>query len=579
LPFATYRLLLRSYLKPYWAHVLLLFFLFATGTCLLTIGPIILQSFLSQATKPAATTALIFLALLFLGVAIIRPFIALFEVFVAENLSLQVTNKLRLDLTLHCLQQDPEFHSEHPPGELIERVDDDVSDLSNFFSRFLVSIVGNIFLIAGIQLILFHIDWRVGGVISVFTVSSLILINRLHTASAPYWRKVLQLRGDLYGFFEEHLVGIEDIRSNRAENYIIRRLSEQTRFLVQKQILALQMIFTTRGTMVFLFSVSSAVSLAVSIYLFSLKSMDIITVYTVYYFTILLNRPIEQILEQWRDLQQSTGCTTRIVELLQQRSSIQDGEQELQTSGPLQVECREISFRYTKDTSALQHITFSLHPGEVLGLLGRTGSGKSTLTKLLTRLYDPDEGTIYVNGIALQKLRLQSLRTSIAVVNQEVQILHATVRENLTLFNESIPDAQIIQTLQDLGLENWYRELPDGLDTKLAPDAYGLSAGEAQLLAFARVFLCDPRLVILDEASSRLDPITEHHLERAIDRLLAGRTAIIVAHRLTTLQRADTILILENGHCIEQGPRQQLAQDPYSRFAQLLQKSHEEVFI
>jgi ABC-type multidrug transport system fused ATPase/permease subunit len=163
------------------------------------------------------------------------------------------------------------------------------------------------------------------------------------------------------------------------------------------------------------------------------------------------------------------------------------------------------------------------------------------------------------------------------MVTQNIQLFHATVRDNLTFFDDSIPDHQILDVLEKLGLGEWCRSLPAGLDTVLESGGGGLSAGEAQLLAFARIFLRDPGLVILDEASSRLDPATEHLLERAVDRLIRNRTAIVIAHRLGTVQRADEIMILEGGHISEHGARAALAGDPTSRFHRLLQTGLEEV--
>ena len=224
----------------------------------------------------------------------------------------------------------------------------------------------------------------------------------------------------------------------------------------------------------------------------------------------------------------------------------------------------------------MRDISFALPPGAILGLLGRTGSGKTTLTRLLLRLYEPTQGTISLDDLHLPSLSMPTLRQRVGVVTQEIQLFHASLRDNLTLFEPNIPDDRILDVLKELGLWGWYTTLPAGLDSKLAPGGSGLSAGEAQLLAFVRVFLKDPGLVILDEASSRLDPATEQLLEKAVDRLLAGRTAIIIAHRLATVQRADCIMILEQGRCIEYGPRSALVNDPDSRFAQLLRTGMEE---
>jgi ATP-binding cassette subfamily B protein len=244
-------------------------------------------------------------------------------------------------------------------------------------------------------------------------------------------------------------------------------------------------------------------------------------------------------------------------------------------------------------------------------VLGRTGSGKTTLTRLLFRLYDVDAGAIRLHngeskmndhrpqttvsplavvcGLSsviqtdIRDIPLSELRRHVGMVTQDVQLFAASVRDNLTLFanydpaQPPIDDGRIVDALETLGLGDWLRGLPAGLDTVLEGGGKGLSAGEAQLLAFTRVFLRDPRLVVLDEASSRLDPGTERLLERAIDRLLAGRTGIVIAHRLRTVMRADDILILENGRVVEFGPRLTLAADPGSRFYRLLQTGLEEV--
>jgi len=186
-------------------------------------------------------------------------------------------------------------------------------------------------------------------------------------------------------------------------------------------------------------------------------------------------------------------------------------------------------------------------------------------------------GAIKINCTDIRDLKVDSLRHNIAIVTQDVQLFRASIRENLTFFDKTIPDEKIIATLEDLEMGEWFHSLPNGLDTELETGSRSLSAGEAQLLAFTRVFLKNPGLVILDEASSRLDPATETKLEHAIDKLLKGRTAIIIAHRLDTLHRADDILILDKGTINEYGTREKLASDPASRFYQLLQTGMEEV--
>jgi ATP-binding cassette subfamily B protein len=182
-----------------------------------------------------------------------------------------------------------------------------------------------------------------------------------------------------------------------------------------------------------------------------------------------------------------------------------------------------------------------------------------------------------LGGTDIRSARLRALRQHVAIVTQDVQLFQASVRDNLTFFDRGVPDERIRAVIEELELEDWYRSLPDGLDTVLEGTGHGLSAGEAQLLAFTRVFLRDPGLVILDEASSRLDPATEQRIERAVDKLIQNRTAIIIAHRLNTVQRADEIMILDGGHVAEHGQRVQLAADPSSLFYSLLRTGLEQV--
>lgn len=206
----------------------------------------------------------------------------------------------------------------------------------------------------------------------------------------------------------------------------------------------------------------------------------------------------------------------------------------------------------------LQDISFNLPAGHLLGLLGRTGSGKSSLARLLLRLYDPQSGSICLGGVPINQTSLTDLPQKVGLVTQDVQLFQTTVRNNLTFFNQNISDERVYETLEILGLSAWLHSLPQGLDTNLGPDSSGLSAGQAQLLAFTRVFLKDPGLVILDEASSRLDPMTEKLIEKAVEKLLTGRTGIIIAHRLATIERANQILILEQGQVSEYGQQQEL---------------------
>jgi len=310
-------------------------------------------------------------------------------------------------------------------------------------------------------------------------------------------------------------------------------------------------------------------------------TLTIGAVYLVFYYSDMMREPLEQIRQQMEILQKAGAGISRVQDLLALRSRLEENGRATLARGPLSVEFRRVAFAYRDDESngetVLEGVDLALAPGRVLGVLGRTGSGKSTLARLLTRLYDPGEGEVAVGGTPLPALATEALRSRVAMVTQEVQLFRGSVRDNLTFFAPGVPDERLWEVLFSLGIGDWAAALPSGLDTVLEAGTAGLSAGQAQLLAFARVFLRDPGLVILDEASSRLDPATEALIERAVDRLLDGRTGVIIAHRLATVERADDILILEAGKVAEWGERAALAADPNSRFSALLRTGMEEV--
>lgn len=300
------------------------------------------------------------------------------------------------------------------------------------------------------------------------------------------------------------------------------------------------------------------------------------TIVAMYNYGLMLLEPVWAIQDHIQDLQQIEACIQRVNKLLLTTSTLRNGQETL-LPGPLKLEFRNVSFGYTEDLPVVNDISFRVEPGKVLGIVGRTGSGKTTLARLIFRFYDPQHGEVYINDIALRYLSIRDLRQHIGLITQEVQLFHASVRDNLTFFNPTIPDTAILSALRECGLYAWYQSLPQGLDSRLGPGGEGLSAGQAQLLAFARIFLINPGIILLDEASSRLDPATEALLEKAMEKLLTGRTAIIIAHRLSTVQRADDILLLADGTIGEYGAREALASDSTSRFSQLLQHGLTEV--
>ncbi len=595
-PFADYRGLLGTYLRPQQGRVALLAALLAGSIGLQLLNPQILRNFIDATQTQGAAETLFLAALGFLGVGIMQRVVALATTYVSLNVGWTATNALRADLTLHCLRLDMPFHKTHTPGELIERVDGDVSLLANFFAQFAVRAVGNGLLVLGILVLMFREDWRVGLVLTFYTLIVIGALAALQNYGVRRFVASRQASAEMFGFLEERFAGTEDIRGVGAEGYVMQRLyglmRNFTRTARQGDMAGSLGYVVTN----FFFITGYGLGLALGAILYQGGNVTIGTAFLIVYYVGMMAEPLDQIRWQAHDLQRATSGVTRIRDLFRQRPLVQETAQTPLPAGALAVTFDHVSFAYDDDPAAkgatdqepeedgtpdlvLHDVMFDLPPGRILGVLGRTGSGKTTITRLLFRLYDPTQGQIRLGGVAMRDAGFADLRARVGMVTQDVQLFQASVRDNLTFFNPRIDDSRLAHALAELGLTDWVATMPDGLDTRLASGGGGMSAGEAQLLAFTRVLLKEPGLIILDEAASRLDPVTEARLERAVDRLLAGRTGIIIAHRLHTVQRADDILILEEGRVVEYGPRAQLAADPTSRFARLLQTGLEEALV
>jgi ABC-type multidrug transport system fused ATPase/permease subunit len=541
-------------------------------------GPQVLRGFIDAATTGAPPERLTWAAALFVGLALVQQGCSVAATYYGERVGWAATNALREDLLRHCLQLDLSFHKARTPGELIERIDGDVTALANFFSRFVIQIAGNVVLLLGVIVLLWGVDWRAGAGLAVFAGLAFATMSAMRGITVPYWRRARQASAELFGYIEERLGGTEDVRASGAEAYVIRRLYAPLRERVVANCRA-RVVGAVQWTVPdALASLQMAASFILTYVLFRAGAITIGTAVMINYYMMLSFRPLQVITQQMEDLQKAGAGIVRVQELAAATSALHDPAAPLPLpSGALVAAFDGVSFGYGDDEMVLEDLSFRLAPGTVLGLLGRTGSGKTTISRLLFRLYDPASGAIRLGGVDLRDARRADIRHRVGMVTQDVQLFRATVRDNVTFFDRAVDDGRILAALEDLGLADWYGGLPDGLDAVLGAGGAGVSAGEAQLLAFTRVFLKDPGLVILDEASSRLDPATERLIERAVGRLLVGRTGIIIAHRLATILRADQVMILERGRIAEYGDRVALTNDPDSRLAALLRTGLEAV--
>ncbi|HUR78862.1 MAG TPA: ABC transporter ATP-binding protein [Acidimicrobiales bacterium] len=563
------------YLRPHRSRLVLLAVLFFAGTGLQLTNPLLAKSFIDRAADGAPFADLIRIAAAFLAVALLTQISTVVEVYVAEDLGWRTTNALRVDLTAHVLGLDASFHAEHGAGEMLERIDGDVSAIAGFFGRFVVNVLGSAVFLAGVLVLLWREDWRVGALLTAFAAASVLYLTRGGGFVGRRSHESRVVHADIAGYLEERLSALPDIKANGGDGATMRGLRERLarRFNVDRDALLAASLFS--GAANAALAVATLSSLATAAWLERRGAISLGGVYLVFRYTGMLRMPLERLSRHMNSFQRAMGAIVRVRELMATQRRVTDGAGTL-PSGALAVEFLGVDFAYERQP-VLRDVSFRVEPGHVLGVVGRTGSGKTTLARLTFRLYDPDRGVVRVGDADVRDLRVDGLQRHIGLVTQDVQLFAGTLRDNVSLFDPDVRDDRLFAVFESLGLHAWLAEFPDGLDTVLGPNARGLSAGEAQLVALTRVFLENPGVVVLDEASSRLDPQTEALLEDAVDRLLAGRTGIVIAHRLHTVQRADAVLVLDDGRVVEHGSRASLAADPTSRFAALLRTGLSEV--
>jgi ABC-type multidrug transport system fused ATPase/permease subunit len=561
----SYRATLTTYLGPLRGRVVVLALLLLASIGLQLVIPLILRDYIDAAMAGSAVAGLTTAGVAYLIAGIANQFLDAGASYLGTDIGWTATNRLREELTSHLFSLDMGFHNDTTPGEMIERVDGDVTALSEFISRFLVRLIAAGVLLTGVIVVCWLETPAMGLTITIYVVAVLLLLVRLRKVAVAAAEEERETSARLYGFIEERLAGVDDIRSLGAGRFtmnrfipVMRDFYERTTHAWRRRIL----VWVTANTA---FWAGDALALLVGVWLTINGTIQVGTAFLILQYVQLVRRPIEQMTQELQELQKAAGGIVRIDHLRHLESSIGDGQEDLPEE-PLAIAFDDVSFSY-EDRGVLEGVSFRLAPGRSLGLLGRTGGGKTTITRLIARLYDPDSGVVSVGGHDLRQVRSASLRHAVGVVTQDVQLFEATIMDNLTFFGER-SEEEIYAVLDSVGLGEWIRRL--GLHTSLGAGGQGLSAGEQQLLAFARVFLQDPGVVILDEPSSRLDPVTEVLLATATERLYAGRTVVIIAHRLETVRLADEIMVVEAGRIVEHGARQDLARDPSTRYAALL---------
>ena len=554
-------------LRPQAGRWVALGVLTAVGAGLTVVGPLVVREIVDRAVDGTDAATIRRLAIVFLLIVVTAQVVAVLVARSATYTAWRTTNELRMRMSRHVLGLDHEFHRRHTPGELIQRVDGDITSVSDLLGRVLPKAAGSAILVGGMIVVVTVIDWRIGAGMFVYVVLAVAAVLVLRHRAVEESADELGAYARLYGGIEERLNASEDLRSNGAGSHAMWRFVEDSAGAldrsVRRESAFLGMWWGVQGAVVG----GVVLSVVAGAVLVSRDAITVGTAFLLFQYVLLIQRPLEEVVHELETVQKATGAMRRVLALMAVEPTLLDHGTTSPVAGPLSVEFARVSFDYGDDDPVLHDVDLSIGAGRSVGIVGRTGSGKTTFSRLVLRLVEATDGSVRLGDVRIADIPMRELRRRVALVPQEVELFNGTIRDNVTLFDPVPSDDAVLAALRSVGLDALANA---GIDRPLGGGGAGLSAGEAQLLAMARVWLRDPDLVVLDEATARVDPATERRIESAMRELMHGRTTLVIAHRLSTLAEVDDIVVFEQGRIVEAGPRTELASDPDGRFRRLL---------
>jgi ATP-binding cassette, subfamily B, multidrug efflux pump len=566
----TARRLIR-YLSPYKHLVLIALMLTIGGNLVRQVGPLLTKWAIDDYVTPATEGAMAFdgafrgialLAVAYFVSLLVTLCIGYFQDVLLNTIGQRVMFDLRDQIFSKLQTIELAFYDKNPVGRLITRLTTDVDSLNELFTSGLVEVLGDIVLIAGALGMMFYFNWRLATV-------SLLVVPLLIAATAWFrrgaregFRQVRSKIARLNAFTQEHISGAQTVQLFNREEKAFKQFSEINASYRQANIDTI-FYYAVFYPMV---NLISAIGIAAIVWYGGGQVIqNAITVGTLVAFlqyTQRLWQPIQDISDKFNIFQAAVVASERIFRLLDTPDKIESpAKPQLPDTGARalgRIEFRNVWFAYQGEDWVLKDVSFTVEPGESVALVGHTGSGKTTITSLLMRFYEIQRGEILLDGLDIRLWDLRKLRENFAVVLQDVFLFSGDIASNIRLGNGTITDDRIEWGAGEVRASNFIEQLPEGYRTKVRERGAGLSVGQKQLISFARALAFDPRILILDEATSSIDTETEQLIQGAIERVMAGRTSIIIAHRLSTIQRVDNIIVLHKGRIREMGNHQEL---------------------
>ena len=534
-------------------------------------------AFLWLSALPMQSAIRILITLLLISV-LVRLALQGFQSYNIQTVGQSLTARIRKDLFSHAINLSLRYHDSMPVGKLLTRLTSDVDALSEVFGSGAVGVLADVVTLIVISITMLLIDWQLGLLLLTTQVPVTLFILWLQKRYRRSNYRVREELSELNADFQENLQGIEVVQMFRRQGANARRFN-QTGIAYRNAVNSI--IFYDSSISAFIEWVSLAVValvIALGGWLVTAGSMGLGTLTAFILYSQRLFEPLRQLAERFTQIQGGLTAVERIGELLEEDIEILDfkGDKENISLKSSKESClgevvfENVSFHYRPDDQIISDLSFKISPGEHIALVGPTGSGKTTLIRLLCRLYEPQEGRILIDGVDIKDIPLSDLRKQIGVVLQDTFLFSGNVADNLRL-DSSITDERLAQICKDLGLGALLNRFPNGLETTLRERGSNISSGERQLLSVARVAIRSPKILIMDEATAFMDPSTEATLQRDLDRLLEKRTALVIAHRLATIESSDRILVMKKGKLIEQGNHQDLVSQGglYAQLAKL----------
>ena len=575
-----------AFAKPYSGKFYLSTLLAVVLAVISPIRPILINETLKETNKVGAssvemvTHVLMMITLFQVGLLLLESTLRFLFTYLTSWLGHKVVKDIRVKVYDKILSLNLRQFDKTPIGTLTTRTINDIEAVNDIFAEGLVPILADFLSIIAILFAMFYMDWQL-ALVCIIPFPFLIIATYFFKESVnKSFISVRNAVAALNAFVQEHISGMQIIQSFTAE------IREQEKFqLINKQhrdanisaIFAYSVFFPV-VEIVLAFSMGILVWFAATEASILAQEQAMEMAGKVVSFTLLLNllfRPLRVIADKFNVLQMGMVAGERILVVLNNQDVLpeQSNAQTIQLKGEVTFE--DVSFSYVEGHPVLKNISFKVPAGKTLAIVGHTGSGKSTIINLINRLYQHQAGRILIDGTSVEEIEIQSLRSGVAVVLQDVFLFSGTILENVTLRNPAITRAEVIAAAQMMGIHDFIMQQPNGYDYKVMERGATLSLGQRQLLSFIRALLYKPALLILDEATSSVDAHTEGLIQRAIELLTTGRTSIVIAHRLSTIQKAHQILVLDKGQIIEAGNHQELLKKggAYARLIELQRQS------